>query len=56
MRLPRFDTAQLTLFRTLFNDPDFIFELKHYGFRGLAYVDDGFCELVSRRRNHLQEL
>jgi ATP-dependent DNA ligase len=51
MRLPRFDTAQLTLLRTPFNDPDFIFELKVDGFRGLAYIDDGVCELVSRRRN-----
>jgi bifunctional non-homologous end joining protein LigD len=52
MALPRMDTAQLTLFRTAFNDPDFIFELKVDGFRGLAYIDDGNCELVSRRRNH----
>src|ERR1700730_5132682 len=51
MALPRFDTAQLTLFRTPFNDPDFIFELKVDGFRGLAYIDDGVCELASRRRN-----
>ncbi len=52
MALPRMETAQLTLFRTPFNDHDFIFELKHDGFRGLAYIDDGVCELVSRRRNH----
>jgi bifunctional non-homologous end joining protein LigD len=51
MALPRMDTAQLSLFRTPFNDPDFIFELKVDGFRGLAYIDDGVCELVSRRRN-----
>jgi bifunctional non-homologous end joining protein LigD len=51
MALPRMDTAQLTLFRTPFNDPDFLFELKVDGFRALAYIDDGVCELVSRRRN-----
>jgi bifunctional non-homologous end joining protein LigD len=51
MALPCMDTAQLTLFRTPFNDPDFVFELKVDGFRGLAYIDDGVCELVSRRRN-----
>jgi len=51
MALPRIDTAQLTLLRTPFNDPDFIFELKVDGFRALAYIDDGVCELVSRRRN-----
>jgi bifunctional non-homologous end joining protein LigD len=49
--LPRFDTAQLTLFRTPFDDPNFLFELKHDGFRALAYISDGKCELVSRRRN-----
>jgi ATP-dependent DNA ligase len=28
-----------------------LFELKVDGFRALAYVDDGHCELMSRRRN-----
>jgi bifunctional non-homologous end joining protein LigD len=51
MALPRFDTAQLTLFRVPFDDPGFLFELKVDGFRALAYIDDGHCELVSRRRN-----
>jgi bifunctional non-homologous end joining protein LigD len=51
MPLPSFDTAQLTLFRVPFDDPNFIFELKMDGFRGMAYIDDGRCELVSRRRN-----
>jgi bifunctional non-homologous end joining protein LigD len=45
------DTAQLTLVRQPFNDPDFLFELKHDGFRDLAHIWDGKCELVSRRRN-----
>ena len=45
------DTAQLTLVRQPFNDPDFLFELKHDGFRALAHIWDGNCELVSRRRN-----
>jgi bifunctional non-homologous end joining protein LigD len=35
-----------------FDHPDFLFELKHDGFRSLAYVADGHCELVSRKRNH----
>jgi bifunctional non-homologous end joining protein LigD len=51
MRPPRFDTAQLSLVRTPFDDPDFLFELKHDGFRALAHIWDGKCELVSRRRN-----
>jgi bifunctional non-homologous end joining protein LigD len=51
MRPPRFDTAQLSLVRTPFDDPDFLFELKHDGFGALAHVWDGQCELISRRRN-----
>jgi bifunctional non-homologous end joining protein LigD len=45
------DTAQLTLVRQPFDDPNFLFELKHDGFRALAHVWDGRCELISRRRN-----
>src|ERR1700676_2684563 len=51
MRPPRMDTAQLSLVRQPFDHPDFLFELKHDGFRALAHVWDGKCELVSRRRN-----
>jgi ATP-dependent DNA ligase len=45
------DTAQLTLVRQPFDHPDFLFELKHDGFRALTHIWDGKCELVSRRRN-----
>jgi bifunctional non-homologous end joining protein LigD len=45
------DTAQLTLVRQPFDDPNFLFELKHDGFRALAHVWDGHCELISRRRH-----
>jgi bifunctional non-homologous end joining protein LigD len=51
MALPRMDTAQLTLVREPFDHPDYLFELKHDGFRALAYISEGHCELVSRRRN-----
>ena len=34
-----------------FSDPDWLFEVKHDGFRALAYVVDGDCRLVSRK-NH----
>src|ERR1700688_1329761 len=51
MRLPQMDPATLTLVRHPFDDPDFLFELKHAGFRALAYISDSDCELVSRRRN-----
>lgn len=32
-----------------FDHPDWIFELKHDGFRALAYIDRYECQLVSRR-------
>jgi len=32
---------QLTLVRQPFDPPDFLFELKHGGFRALAYISDG---------------
>jgi ATP-dependent DNA ligase len=51
MRPLRMDTAQLTLVRQPFNDPNFLFELKHDGFRALAHIWDGNCELISRKRN-----
>jgi bifunctional non-homologous end joining protein LigD len=34
-----------------FDHADFIFELKHDGFRGLAYIDGHHCQLISRRRH-----
>jgi bifunctional non-homologous end joining protein LigD len=34
-----------------FDDPEWLFELKHDGFRSLAYLEDGRCRLVSRHRN-----
>jgi bifunctional non-homologous end joining protein LigD len=39
----------LTRFGKPFSDPDWIFEVKHDGFRALAYVVEGHCHLVSRR-------
>ncbi len=35
--------------RAPFDDPDFLYEVKFDGFRALAYVEDGHCELVSRK-------
>jgi bifunctional non-homologous end joining protein LigD len=44
------DTARLSLDRQPFDDPDFLFELKHDGFRVFAHIWDSKCELVSRKR------
>jgi bifunctional non-homologous end joining protein LigD len=41
----------LSRLREPFDGPDWIFELKHDGFRALAYIEEGQCRLVSRRRN-----
>jgi bifunctional non-homologous end joining protein LigD len=32
-----------------FDHPEWLYEIKHDGFRALAYVRDGRCELVSRK-------
>ena len=32
-----------------FDHPEWLFEVKFDGFRSLAYIDDGNCELVSRK-------
>src|SRR5947199_6988742 len=35
-----------------FDHPGWLFELKHDGFRALAYVRGHQCELISRRGHH----
>ena len=37
-----------------FDHPDYIFELKHDGFRAVAYIQNGECKLVSRNQNNLR--
>jgi len=34
-----------------FDSDEFIYELKIAGFRSLAYIENGQCDLVSRNRN-----
>ena len=38
-------------FAAPFDHPDWIFELKHDGFRALAYITEGRCDLISRKHN-----
>jgi bifunctional non-homologous end joining protein LigD len=47
--IPRFKPMRLHQIRKPFDSPDWVFELKHDGFRALAYIDSGRCQLVSRR-------
>ena len=37
-----------------FDDPDYLFELKHDGFRAIAYFENGECRLVSRNLKNLR--
>jgi bifunctional non-homologous end joining protein LigD len=46
----RFKPMPLSRLREPFDDPEWIFELKYDGFRGLAYVNGGGAELFSRRQ------
>ena len=48
MVLPRIHPMRLRLVKQAFDNPDFIFELKHDEFRAVAYIDRGDCRLVSR--------
>jgi hypothetical protein len=45
---------RLRLVKESLNNPDYIFELKHDGFRALAYIDAGECRLVSRNLKSLR--
>src|SRR6516165_1458723 len=42
---------ELALVAAPFDNPDWLFEIKHDGFRALAYISDGACTLISRRHN-----
>ena len=49
--LPKLSPMDLLQVSAPFDDPDFFFEAKFDGFRALAYVQDGHCELVSWKRH-----
>lgn len=48
---PKSNPLSLAKCLAAFDEPDWLFELKHDGFRSLAYLEDGRCRLVSRHRN-----
>ena len=52
--LPRIQPMRLTKIAKAFDDPEYIFELKHDGFRAIAYVENGECKLVSRNLKHFK--
>lgn len=45
---------RLRLVKEPFDNSDYIFELKHDGFRALAYLENGGCHLVSRNLKNLR--
>ncbi len=47
--LPRLNPLPLVQLPGPFDDPDFLYEVKFDGFRALAYVENGICELISRK-------
>jgi bifunctional non-homologous end joining protein LigD len=51
LSLPILQPADPVLRKSAFDDEQFIFELKHDGFRSLAYVTPDGCRLISRRGN-----
>jgi bifunctional non-homologous end joining protein LigD len=48
--LPRVQTINPSRIAAAFDNPDWVFELKHDGFRAVAYVENGACRLVSRKQ------
>ena len=44
----------LKRYRGPFSHPDWLFEIKHDGFRALAFVRDGSCRIVSRNGNEFK--
>jgi bifunctional non-homologous end joining protein LigD len=48
-RLPAIRPMTLVRLGEPFSDPDWLFEVKHDGFRALCYIEDGAVKLVSRR-------
>jgi bifunctional non-homologous end joining protein LigD len=45
---------RLRLVNEPFDDPDYIFELKHDGFRAVAYLYNGECKLISRNMRFMR--
>jgi hypothetical protein len=45
--LPRVRPMRLRCVKEPFDNPDYIFELKHDGFRAVVYLQNGECKIVS---------
>ena len=49
--LPRIKPMRLTRVAKPFDDPNYVFELKHDGFRAMAYIEEKTCKLIGRNSN-----
>jgi bifunctional non-homologous end joining protein LigD len=54
VNLPQIKPMKLSRVAAPFDDADFLFELKHDGFRCLAYIAEGRCDLVATKTNYYQ--
>jgi bifunctional non-homologous end joining protein LigD len=45
---------RLRLIKKPFDNPDYLFELKHDGFRAVVYLQNGDCKLISRNLKNLR--
>lgn len=54
-RLPAIKPMTLVRVGEPFSDRDWLYEVKHDGFRALCYIEDGEVKLVSRR-GHVYKL
>ena len=48
--LPRIQPINPSRIAAPFDHLDWVFELKHDGFRAIAYIEDGTCQLISRKQ------
>ena len=53
MTLPRVQPIIPTWRKEPFDDPEWLFDFKYDGFRGLCYIEQGRCRLISRNGNVL---
>jgi bifunctional non-homologous end joining protein LigD len=51
--LPRVQPIIPTWRKEPFDDPDWLFDFKYDGFRGLCYIEQGRCRFISRNGNML---
>jgi len=52
----RFQPMPLQKRASPFDDPNWVFELKYDGFRALAVIEQGHCQLISRNGNPFASL